>query len=798
MPSTKDESEPEIALTAAQRVDRLCAEFERGWRADSPPAIEPLVDGLAGPERKAALRELLALELEYLQKRGTLPLGDDYRARFPDEADVVADAFREARIDLFATRPFDADAATRPLTGGAEATGTIPTRFGSYELIREIARGGMGVVYEARPVGSERRVALKMVLTDELATGEAVRRFRREAEAAAHLDHPHIVPIYEVGVAEGRHYFTMALVQGTTLAAELKKGPVDARRAARMVEQIADAVHYAHERGVVHRDLKPGNVLLERDGTARVMDFGLARRLGTASASADDVAESDEVADSHDAMRHADLTRTGVIMGTPAYMAPEQAIAARDAGPAADIYSLGVILYAMLTGRPPFLAANLGELIRQLLDSDPVSPREVNPAVSPALEAVCLKCLRKDPVERYATARELADDLRRFRADLPVLAAGQARSTPVTDFLKARPILIPLAAGLLVYHLSSFFEAVFAVCLLLGMRLPPRTESSRRGEAALLLVAGFAGGAILLTASLASWEFWNWGPASAVREPGSTTASPVPIVAAGGLAGLLIAWSAGRLRFLSREEPRRVRAYGWCVLTLAAGLLMLPAFSEIVRQVISSPGIAIKAFVVLWYLVPLLIVAFIVLSFVPSALDVPWASFLLMLASLAVSGVVIYGLYNRQPSTYTLTGWVNVLGETAVSFCTPVVWSLGVLVVGLSAGVALGDWLRATRRMDPAGLHAMVACGAGIGVTVAEIFLLALVLDTEPPWLGIANGNAIEFASRATGVAPGKAVPLFDWPSTLLVAAGVLAVSTFVGASIGQWVAMRSHARRKK
>ncbi len=272
------------------------------------------------------------------------------------------------------------------------AVGTRVRYFGDYELLAEIARGGMGVVYRARQNKLNRIVALKMILAGQFASEVDVERFYLEAEAAAQLDHPGIVPVYEVGQCLGQHFFSMGFVEGQSLAARLVAGPVPPREAASLIKQIAEAIAYAHSKGVIHRDLKPANVLLDKHGNPKVTDFGLAKRLESESG----------------------LTRTGAVMGTPSYMPPEQAAGKTMIGPTADIYSLGAILYAVLTGRPPFQSANVLDTLMQVLEQEPVSPRQLDSQIDRDLETICLKCLEKDPQHRYASAQALANDLGRF------------------------------------------------------------------------------------------------------------------------------------------------------------------------------------------------------------------------------------------------------------------------------------------------------------------------------------------------------------------------------------------------
>jgi serine/threonine protein kinase len=273
--------------------------------------------------------------------------------------------------------------------------------FGDYELLREIARDGMGVVFQARQLSLNRPVALKMILAGQLASGTEVRRFYTEAEAAANLDHPGIVPIYEVGQHEGQHFFSMGFVDGQSLSQRLANGPLPSRQAAALLRKVAEAIDYAHQRGVIHRDLKPANILLDPNGNPRVTDFGLAKKVQGDSG----------------------LTGSGQIMGTPSYMPPEQAGGRRgEVGTAADVYVLGATLYCTVTGRPPFQAATPMDTVIQVLSDEPVPPRRLNASIPPDLETICLKCLEKEPGKRYPSAAALADDLGRYLNGEPIVA----------------------------------------------------------------------------------------------------------------------------------------------------------------------------------------------------------------------------------------------------------------------------------------------------------------------------------------------------------------------------------------
>ncbi len=284
--------------------------------------------------------------------------------------------------------------------------------FGNYELLSEIASGGMGVVFKARQRKPDRLVALKLIPGGELASPRLVERFRAETEAAASLDHPNIVPVYEVGEHRGFHFFSMRLVDGATLGAALAGQPMKPDRAAELLARIARTVHYAHERGVLHRDLKPGNILVDAQGQPHLTDFGLAKLLE----------------------RDRDLTLSGVVLGTPSYMAPEQAAGrTRQLTITADVYGLGAVFYEMLTGRPPFTGDSTMATVRKVIDDEPARPASVNRAIPADLETICLKCLAKQPDRRYSSAAALADDLDRWRRGEPI----QARpGTPVEQLIK--------------------------------------------------------------------------------------------------------------------------------------------------------------------------------------------------------------------------------------------------------------------------------------------------------------------------------------------------------------------------
>ena len=355
---------------------------------------------LQGPAAQAALEQLAT---------DHPPLAGQLRELFA--AMLVTDAVAE-QSTIFARERHGSDSgsgsgaspsASWPTSGTGMLPGVtpLPATFGDYELLEEIGRGGMGVVYRAVQKSLGRTVAIKMLLRRDLATPADLLRFRSEAEAAAQLDHPGIVSIFEVGECDGHPFYSMQLVEGTTLAKRLRQGPLPAREAAALLAKVADAVQVAHTRGVLHRDLKPSNILIDAGGEPHVSDFGLAKRL-----------EAEE-----------SVTHTGAILGTPCYMSPEQAAGSRgDVGPTSDVWSLGTILYQMLTGRPPFQASSPMDTLLAVLESDPPVPRSIDRHVDRDLEMIALKSLQKPQELRYQSSAELAADLRAFLAGEPVAA----------------------------------------------------------------------------------------------------------------------------------------------------------------------------------------------------------------------------------------------------------------------------------------------------------------------------------------------------------------------------------------
>ena len=423
--------------SAATLIDRICDQFEEACRHGETPSIDdylPLVPTTLQPK---LFEELLLSELEFrFQGEQTVETGS-YLQRYPQRTDQirqVIDQFRKDRSLRAPQRVEEAEGRFDSISG-LTADELIGQEYGNYQLLREVARGGMGIVFEAQDNKLQRIVALKMILDRNLASKEAVQRFYAEAETAARLNHPGIVPVYDVGSHGGQHYYAMGFVEGPTLSEELRRRRFSMEEAARLLLEVAEAVAYAHEHGVVHRDLKPGNILLTSEGQAQITDFGLAKRTDQPS----------------------HLTIDGQVLGTPGYMAPEQAAGdVAQLGAPVDIYALGAILYHLITGHPPFRTA-LDALVC-ILEQDPVPPRSMNRQVPRDLNVICMKCLSKNPSDRYSTVQDLASDLRSFLDGELIQARPASIRRRMQRWARHRPRLTCVLVTMLAFYLHHLIS----------------------------------------------------------------------------------------------------------------------------------------------------------------------------------------------------------------------------------------------------------------------------------------------------------------------------------------------------
>jgi WD40 repeat protein/tRNA A-37 threonylcarbamoyl transferase component Bud32 len=440
-----------LSLDAEVRIDAPCRHFEAEWKAGQRPRLEDYLGQVEEADQQALLGELLRLELHYRVRGGETPSLEDYRARFPQAANLLASLLGES-----------ATLAGDPGRGAEGAEPALPALPG-YEVLAELGRGAMGVVYKVRQQQPRRLLAVKMLLAGAHASQRQA-RFQAEADAIARLQHPNIVQVFEVGLAAGVPFFSMELVEGGTLAGKLAGVPQPPRQAAQLVQVLARAAHSAHERGVVHRDLKPANVLLTADGTVKIADFGLAR-LAQSGPDSSDGDTTELIA------AERGLTETGAVLGTPSYMAPEQAQGkSKQVGPAADVYALGAILYECLTGRPPFRAESHLDTLLQVVSEEPVAPARLNAKVPRDLETICLKCLRKEPSQRYASAAALADDLGRFLAGQPITARPVGLAERTWRWARRNRAVASLTAAVLTLMLTVAVGSTIAA-LWLGRAL---------------------------------------------------------------------------------------------------------------------------------------------------------------------------------------------------------------------------------------------------------------------------------------------------------------------------------------
>jgi WD40 repeat protein len=414
---------------------------------------------MSDTNREQRLEAVIAVYLE-ARHAGQAPPRDRWLGEHPDLADDLRRFLDNQEWLLrLGQQPADRDADESPATldwassGRVADLGTV-NYFGDYELLSELARGSMGIVYRARQVSLNRIVALKMILAGEQASDDEMRRFRLETEAAANLDHPGIVPIYEVGEHGARHYYSMKLIEGSNLGKLVPDLLSDPRRAARLMASVARAVHYAHQHGILHRDLKPANILIDTNGEPHVTDFGLALRV-----------EGDRI------------SLSGAIVGTPNYMPPEQALADKNLTTAGDVWSLGAILYECLTGRPPFGGANVYEILQQVVEREPDRPSAINRRADADLAVIAMKCLHKEPAGRYESAAALADDLDRWGRGEPIHARAVGPMERAWRMVRRNPAIAALTAAVLFMLLAGT-----VVSTLLAIRAGEKADEAVENE----------------------------------------------------------------------------------------------------------------------------------------------------------------------------------------------------------------------------------------------------------------------------------------------------------------------------
>ncbi len=437
-------------------MEDLCDGFEASWRRGERPRIEDLLGHVSEEHRRNLLAHLLGVELHWRRRKSETPAVEEYAQRFPLDREIVDDLFSEGKQVPSVANAQSETVHFRCETHDSTVLGQ-PRRLGNYRLVEELGRGGMGIVYRAWQASADRYVALKLIRKDRLESlprdrqSSVIHRFEHEAQAAGRIEHDHIVTVYEVGELEGEHFFSMRYVEGQSLNDLLKDGSIDGRRAAAYLEPVARAVHEAHQHGILHRDIKPQNILIDaKTDRALVVDFGLAK-----------LAEGAE-----------QMTEAGDVMGTPPYMPPEQAVDSSQVTAKSDVYALGATLYHAVTGRPPFQATSVLETIRMVADLPPLPPRQIDPRIDRDLETICLKCLEKNPSRRYPSAEALADELRRYLNHEPIEArplgiAGRSfrwcRRYPVVAVLLCCTIaffIAALAASIVGYVQTSSALAV--------------------------------------------------------------------------------------------------------------------------------------------------------------------------------------------------------------------------------------------------------------------------------------------------------------------------------------------------
>jgi tetratricopeptide (TPR) repeat protein len=461
MSAPQDSDATDLTGARIRRADQECDRFEAAWKAGHRPNIENQLAVVPAPERPALLRELILLEVDYRRLAGENPQADEFLARFPD--------LDRAWIDNVLAASAPTLSPTFPAGELEEAL--VGRRIGPYLIQQRVGSGGMGSVYQAlREDAYRQQVALK-VIRPGLDSDGILRRFRTERQVLAELQHPHIARLLDGGTTDdGRPYFIMEYIDGEPLDRYCDRHQLGINERLRLLLTVCGAVQHAHQRQVLHRDLKPGNVLVTADGTPKVTDFGLAKRL-----------------DDHPGPSlGADQTPSGAIVGTPNYMAPEQAGSKRGkVGAAADVYALGAILYELLTGRPPFRSETPVDTLLQVLSEEPLPPSRLHPRLPRDLETICLKCLHKEPDRRYASVAALADDLRRFLEGEPIQARPMGQIERLWRRCRRRPALTAAAACVL---LALLFAGWFARQAHLTTK-QLRDEKRQRAEEKALLAA---------------------------------------------------------------------------------------------------------------------------------------------------------------------------------------------------------------------------------------------------------------------------------------------------------------------
>jgi tRNA A-37 threonylcarbamoyl transferase component Bud32 len=466
-----------LPLELAKQVEQQCQRFEADWRANEQPCFEDFVPGVPEAGRQALVRELVLLDVFYRRQAGEQVRAEDYQwfpdldpewlnrvvsGLTPDQA-PRAGAKGDGSMTL-GPSPVKAPETGSDLNPDQEVSPPAPAseetissavwpQVPGYEIQGKLGQGGMGIVYKARHIKLNRLVALKLIQAHAWSDEYGHARFRTEAEAIARLQHSNIVQIFEIGEQDSRPFLALEYAEGGSLDQQLNGTPLPPADAAGLVETLARAVHAAHQRGIVHRDLKPANVLRTANGTLKLTDFGLAKKLDASAVQ----------------------TQSGAIVGTPSYMAPEQAAGKnREIGPATDVYALGAILYELLTGRPPFKAATPLDTVLQVLQDDPVSPRYLQPKTPRDLETICLKCLEKQPGRRYARADELADDLKRWTIGKPVRARRTSAISRTVKWARRSPA----RAGLVL--LGGIVVVLIGVGVAMQLRTANREKEKHR------------------------------------------------------------------------------------------------------------------------------------------------------------------------------------------------------------------------------------------------------------------------------------------------------------------------------